>query len=83
MSDTPIPDQLPVTIGVLSDTHIYPQGARQLPPPVLALFEGAGVDLILHLAGDYFYWLGDEWLKTQTVLDEDRRVYVYYAKKTA
>ncbi len=54
MSDTPIPDQLPVTIGVLSDTHIYPQGARQLPPPVLALFERAGVDLILHL-GDVNY----------------------------
>lgn len=41
------------------------------------------IDLILYLSSDYFYWLGDEWLKTQTVLDEDRRIYVYYAKKTA
>lgn len=41
------------------------------------------VDLVLCLASDYFYWLGDEWLKTTTVLDEDRRVYLYYAKKTS
>ncbi len=40
------------------------------------------VDVVLCLASDYFYWLGDEWLKTMTVLDEDRRVYLYYAKKT-
>jgi hypothetical protein len=40
------------------------------------------VDLVLCLTSDYFYWLGDEWLKTMTILDEDRRVYLYYAKKT-
>ncbi len=41
--------QVPLTIGVISDTHIYPHGSRQLPPPVLALFRRANVDLILHL----------------------------------
>lgn len=40
---------LPLTIGVISDTHIYPNGARQLPPGVVALFQRAEVDLILHL----------------------------------
>jgi len=40
------------------------------------------LDLVIFLAGDYFYWLGEEWLKTMTVLDEDRKVYIYYAKKT-
>jgi putative phosphoesterase len=34
---------------VISDTHIYPMGARQLPPSILALFRRAGVGLILHL----------------------------------
>ncbi len=41
------------------------------------------LDLVLCLSSDYFYWLGDEWLKTMTVLDEDRKVYVYYAHKTS
>jgi uncharacterized protein len=40
---------IPLTIGVISDTHIYPYGARQLPPSVPGLFRRAGVDLILHL----------------------------------
>lgn len=40
------------------------------------------IDIILHLSGDYLYWLGDEWLKTMAVLDEDRRTYVAYVKKT-
>ncbi len=38
-------------------------------------------DVVLCLGSDYFYWLGDEWRKTLTVLDEDRRVYIYYAHK--
>ncbi len=42
---------VPLTIGVLSDTHIYPGGRRRLPPEVPALFRRAGVNLITH-AGD-------------------------------
>jgi len=41
----------PLTIGVVSDTHVYPHGARRLPPEVPDLFTRAGVGLILH-AGD-------------------------------
>lgn len=42
-----------------------------------------GMDVVLHLTADYFYWMGEEWLKTMTVLDEDRKVYVCYAKTSA
>ena len=41
----------PLVVGVLSDTHIYPNGRRQLPPQVPALFKRFGCGLILH-AGD-------------------------------
>jgi len=41
----------PLTIGVLADTHVYPRGARRLPPEVLELFRRHEVGLILH-AGD-------------------------------
>lgn len=41
------------------------------------------IDLVLYLNADYFYWLGDEWLRSGTVLDEDRKAYVYYAKKSS
>jgi putative phosphoesterase len=43
--------EVPLTIGVVSDTHIYRHGARRLPPEVLDLFSRFGVGLILH-AGD-------------------------------
>ena len=39
----------PLTIGVISDTHIYEQGMRTLPEQVMALFRRAGVGLIAHL----------------------------------
>lgn len=39
---------VPLTIGVLSDTHIYPHGRRTLPPEVLDLFRRFAVGLILH-----------------------------------
>jgi hypothetical protein len=41
------------------------------------------IDIVLHLGSDYLFWLGDEWLKTMTVLDEDRQAYVIYTKKTS
>lgn len=42
---------LPLSIGVVSDTHVYRRGARRLPPEVVELFARFGVELILH-AGD-------------------------------
>lgn len=41
----------PLTIGVVSDTHINRRGGRRLPPEVLDIFSRFGVGLILH-AGD-------------------------------
>lgn len=41
----------PLTIGVVSDTHVYLRGARRLPPEVIDLFIRFEVGLILH-AGD-------------------------------
>lgn len=40
---------VPLTIGVISDTHIYEHGAKTLPTEVLTCFRRAGVDLLLHL----------------------------------
>ncbi|HWV25473.1 MAG TPA: metallophosphoesterase family protein [Thermomicrobiales bacterium] len=50
----------PLTIGVISDTHIYAHGSREIHPAILRLFRRAGVDLIVHL--------GD--INTRHVLDE-------------
>lgn len=41
----------PLTIGVISDTHIYPHGRRRLPNDVVELFRRFNCGLILH-AGD-------------------------------
>jgi len=37
-------------------------------------------DALLHLLSDYLYWNGQEWEKTSSEVDEDRQVYVYYAR---
>lgn len=42
---------VPLTIGVIADTHVYDRGSRRLPPEILDLFRRLGVGLILH-AGD-------------------------------
>lgn len=41
----------PLTIGVISDTHIYPGSRRELPPECLALFRRFRCGLLIH-AGD-------------------------------
>jgi putative phosphoesterase len=43
--------EVPLTIGVVSDTHVWASGNRRLPREVLTLFERVRVDLVLH-AGD-------------------------------
>lgn len=40
---------LPLTIGVISDTHIYAHGSRELHQAIFRFFRRAGVDLLLHL----------------------------------
>ena len=54
LSHLPTPDLATapsVRLGLISDTHVFPNGARQISPHVLAYFDRAGLDLILH-AGD-------------------------------
>ncbi len=43
----------PLTIGVVSDTHIYPEDSRRLPQLLLDELQQAAVGLILH-GGDIF-----------------------------
>ncbi len=40
---------VPLKMGVISDTHIYESGSRRLPEEVFDIFRRAAVDLILHL----------------------------------
>ena len=39
----------PLTIGVISDTHVYPHGRRVVPPGVMRLFSRARIELLVHL----------------------------------
>ena len=39
----------PLTIGVISDTHMYIGGRRELHPEITRLFKRAEVDLMIHL----------------------------------
>lgn len=50
----------PLTIGVISDTHIYTGSRRVVPPGVIRLFQRAAIDLLVHL--------GDA--NSRTVLEE-------------
>lgn len=45
---------VPLTVGVISDTHVNPKGSRRIPLEVLDLFERFEVDLMIH-AGDANY----------------------------
>lgn len=38
-----------MTIGVISDTHIYPHSSRRLHPALIRLFKRAEVNLMIHL----------------------------------
>jgi uncharacterized protein len=40
---------VPLTIGVISDTHMYTGGRRELHPEIIRLFQRAEVDLMIHL----------------------------------
>lgn len=37
-------------------------------------------DVLLQVQCDYLYWMGQEWLKLASELDEDRRIYSVYAQ---
>ena len=38
-------------------------------------------DALLHLQSDYLFVNGTEWEKTSAEVDEDRHVYIYYARR--
>lgn len=49
--------------------------------PVIHVFEfKTNLEAALTLQADYIWWLGQEWRKSSTEIDEDRKVYVYYAE---
>lgn len=51
--------------------------------PLVQLFQFTDDDdALLHLQSDYLMLQGKEWEKTSTEVDEDRKVYVYYARPT-
>ncbi len=52
--------ETPLTIGVISDTHVYPHSRRVIPQQVIDLFRRARIDLLVHL--------GDA--NTRSVLEE-------------
>ncbi len=52
--------ETPLTIGVISDTHIYPYSSRELHPALIRFFRNANVGLMVHL--------GD--VNSRPVLDE-------------
>jgi putative phosphoesterase len=55
--------ELPMTLGVISDTHVNPRGGRRMPMEALDLFERFRVGLIVHLGDinceDVLYQLAD------------------------
>jgi putative phosphoesterase len=54
---------MPMTLGVISDTHVNPRGGRRMPMEALDLFERFRVGLIAHLGDinceDVLYQLAD------------------------
>lgn len=52
--------------------------------PLVQVFEfKTNLEAALNLQCDYLCWLGKEWRKSSTEIDEDRKVYVYYAEPVA
>ncbi|HBS57774.1 MAG TPA: hypothetical protein DEA44_00735 [Firmicutes bacterium] len=52
--------------------------------PVRHVFEfNTNLEAALNLQGDFLWWMGKEWRKSSTEIDEDRKVYVYYAEPVA
>lgn len=51
--------------------------------PVITTFNmKSNLEVLLYLQSDFIYWLGQEWKKTSAEIDEDRKVYVFYAVPT-
>ncbi|SMC50505.1 hypothetical protein [Sporomusa malonica] len=71
--------QLPNPSGKLRlELRQYVQNSSYFPE--VAVFElKDNLDALLYLQSDFLYWLGQEWQKTSAEIDEDRKVYIFYA----
>lgn len=48
-------------------------------PVITTLNMKSNLEVLLYLQSDFVYWLGQEWQKSSTEIDEDRKVYIFYA----
>lgn len=65
--------------GIRIELREYSESASYYPVVHLFRFQDDD-DALLYLQSDYLEWNGVEWAKTSAEVDEDRKVYVYYAK---
>jgi hypothetical protein len=67
--------------GIKMELREFREGTANYP--TINIYEfGDDDDALLHLQSDFLFASNQEWQKTSTEIDEDRRVYVYYAKPT-
>lgn len=64
--------------GIRIELREFGEGSSQYPVVHVFHFRDDD-DALLHLQSDYLTHNGVEWEKTSTEVDEDRKVYVYYA----
>ncbi|PYI52628.1 hypothetical protein [Paenibacillus flagellatus] len=65
--------------GIRIELREYKEGASHYPVVRVLQFQDDD-DALLHLQSDYLMLDGVEWAKTSAEVDEDRKVYVYYAQ---
>jgi hypothetical protein len=65
--------------GIRIELREYREGTSDYPVVHVFQFQDDD-DALLHLQSDYLTWNGIEWEKTSAEVDEDRKVYVYYAE---
>lgn len=59
---------VPLRLGVISDTHIYASSRRQVPPEVFELYRRANVSLIVHLGDVNSAWVLEELVEIAPVM---------------
>lgn len=67
--------------GIRIELREYREGTAHYPLVHVFEFQDDD-DALLHLQSDYLFANGREWAKTSAEVDEDRKVYVYYAQPT-
>lgn len=67
--------------GVKVEFRMYQEGVKEFPL-IKEYIYSSPLDALLHLASDFYYLDGKEYLKTSAEIDENEKKYVYYAKPT-